>query len=158
MVLNGHLEICSRPQAIENSRQCLLLRTDILQKTVVGYLWKHTKNFQQPSKYLLNYFIRYFSWGCGRTRFSALLLMVWSSTCLVMSSRLWIVPSWFLKSTSAGACTCTLCWLAVITAKQIFVKKYRTMVIIMSKSRFGSISIDRISTASSFSTCCSLRS
>ena len=79
--------------------------------------------------------------------------MVCSSTCPVMSSCLRIAP-WFLKSTSAGACTCTLCWLAVITAKQIFVKKYRTMVIIISKSRFGSISIDRIRTTSSFSTFC----
>ena len=34
---NGHLEIFSRPQVIENSRQYLLLRTDILQKTIVGY-------------------------------------------------------------------------------------------------------------------------
>ena len=84
--------------------------------------------------------------------------MVCSSTCLVMSSSLCIAP-WFLKSTSAGACTAkTLCWPAVITAKQIFVKKYRTMVIIISKSRFGSISIDRISTASSFWTFCSLTS
>ena len=33
---NGHLEILRRPQVIENSRQHLLLRTDILQKTVVG--------------------------------------------------------------------------------------------------------------------------
>ena len=32
---NGHLEIFSLPQVIENSRQYLLLRTDILQKTVV---------------------------------------------------------------------------------------------------------------------------
>ena len=31
-----HLEIFSLPQAIENSRQFLLLRTDILQKIVVG--------------------------------------------------------------------------------------------------------------------------
>ena len=84
--------------------------------------------------------------------------MVCSSTCLVMSSSLCIAP-WFLKSTSAGACTAkTLCWPAVITAKQIFVKKYRTMVIVISKSRFGSISIDRISTASSFWTFCSLTS
>ena len=29
---NGHLEIFSRPQVMENSRQYLLLRTDILQK------------------------------------------------------------------------------------------------------------------------------
>ena len=28
---NGHLEIFGRPKSIENSRQCLLLRTDILQ-------------------------------------------------------------------------------------------------------------------------------
>ena len=28
---NGHLEIFSLPQAIENPRQCLLLRTDISQ-------------------------------------------------------------------------------------------------------------------------------
>ena len=34
---NGHLEIFSRPQVKENSRQNLLPRTDILQKTVVGY-------------------------------------------------------------------------------------------------------------------------
>ena len=34
---NGHPEIFSLPQAIENSRQFLLLRTDILQKTVVGF-------------------------------------------------------------------------------------------------------------------------
>ena len=33
---NGYLGIFSRPQAIENSRQYLLFRTDILQKTVVG--------------------------------------------------------------------------------------------------------------------------
>ena len=32
---NGHLEIFSRPQVIENPRQYLLRRTDILQKTVV---------------------------------------------------------------------------------------------------------------------------
>jgi len=33
---DGHLQIFNRPQAIENSRQYLLLRADILQKTVVG--------------------------------------------------------------------------------------------------------------------------
>ena len=33
---NDHLEIFNLPQVIENSRQYLLLRTDILQKTVVG--------------------------------------------------------------------------------------------------------------------------
>ena len=33
---NAHLEIFCRIQAIENSRQYLFLRTDILQKTVVG--------------------------------------------------------------------------------------------------------------------------
>ena len=32
----GHLEIFSLPQGIENSRQFLLLRTDIIQKTVAG--------------------------------------------------------------------------------------------------------------------------
>ena len=32
----GHIEFFSRPQVIENSRQYLRLRTDILQKTVVG--------------------------------------------------------------------------------------------------------------------------
>ena len=35
----GHQEILSLPQAIENSRQFVLLRTDILQKTVVGCPW-----------------------------------------------------------------------------------------------------------------------
>ena len=87
--------------------------------------------------------------------------MVWFSTCIVMSSSLCIAPC-LVMSTSSGACVAkTLCWPAVITAKQIFVKKYRTMVIIISrltKSRFGSISIDRISTASSFGTFCSMRS
>ena len=33
---NDHVEIISRPQVIENWGQYLLLRTDILQKTVVG--------------------------------------------------------------------------------------------------------------------------
>ena len=33
---NGHLQIFSRPQVIQNSRQYLVLRTDILPKTVVG--------------------------------------------------------------------------------------------------------------------------
>ena len=33
---NSHLKILNCSQAIENSRQHLLLRTDILQKTVVG--------------------------------------------------------------------------------------------------------------------------
>ena len=39
--MNGtvHLEIFSLPQAIENSREYLLLRTDIIQKTVVGCPW-----------------------------------------------------------------------------------------------------------------------
>ena len=87
--------------------------------------------------------------------------MVWSSTCIVMSSSPRIALC-LLMSTSSGACPAkTLCWPAVITAKQIIVKKYRTMVIIisrLSKSRFGSISIDKISTASSFGTFCSLRS
>ena len=34
--MDGHLEIFSLPQAIENSSQFLLLQTDILQKTVIG--------------------------------------------------------------------------------------------------------------------------
>ena len=33
----GRLEIFSRPQVIENFRQYMLLRTDILQKTTVGF-------------------------------------------------------------------------------------------------------------------------
>ena len=33
---NGHAESFSRSELVENSRQYLLLRTDILQKTVVG--------------------------------------------------------------------------------------------------------------------------
>ena len=36
---NGHLEILSFPQGIENCRQFVLLRTDILQETVVGCPW-----------------------------------------------------------------------------------------------------------------------
>ena len=34
---NSHLEIFSRPQVIEKFRQYMLLPTDILQKTVVGF-------------------------------------------------------------------------------------------------------------------------
>ena len=34
--MNGHLEIFRLPQAIEQSRQFLLLRTDILQKKSLG--------------------------------------------------------------------------------------------------------------------------
>ena len=41
---NGYLEILSRPQVIENPRQYLLLRTDILQKTVVGCPWYAAEN------------------------------------------------------------------------------------------------------------------
>ena len=33
---NGHQQIFSLPQGIENSKQFLLLQTDILQKIVVG--------------------------------------------------------------------------------------------------------------------------
>ena len=36
---NGNLEIFSRPQEVENSRQYLLLQTTSLQKTVVECLW-----------------------------------------------------------------------------------------------------------------------
>ena len=39
---DGHLEIFSLPQAIENLWQFLLLRTDILQKTVAGCPWQLT--------------------------------------------------------------------------------------------------------------------
>ena len=39
LYMNGHLERFSLPQAIENSRQLLLLRTDISQKTVTGCPW-----------------------------------------------------------------------------------------------------------------------
>ena len=39
---NGHLEIFSRPQVIENSRQYSLLWTDILKKTVVGCPWNQS--------------------------------------------------------------------------------------------------------------------
>ena len=35
-VIYKHVEISSSPQVIENSRQYLLLRTDVLQKTFVG--------------------------------------------------------------------------------------------------------------------------
>ena len=35
---NGHLKICSLSEAIDTCRQFLLLRTDILQKTVVPLL------------------------------------------------------------------------------------------------------------------------
>ena len=46
---NGHLEIFSLPQAIENSRQFLLLRTDILQKTVLGCPWPSKVYVQYPA-------------------------------------------------------------------------------------------------------------
>ena len=45
---NGHLETCSLPEAIENSRKFLLLRTDILQKQSLGapdlILWRAVNN------------------------------------------------------------------------------------------------------------------
>ena len=45
---NGHLELFSLLQLTENSRQYLLLRTDILQKTVVGCPWSlHWRNVLQ---------------------------------------------------------------------------------------------------------------
>ena len=47
---NGHLEIFSLPQAIEHSRQVLLLRTDILQKTVFGCPWPSKAYVQHPAR------------------------------------------------------------------------------------------------------------
>ena len=47
---NGHLKICSLPEAIENCRQFLLLRTDILQKTVVWFHCLKSHKFLQPWK------------------------------------------------------------------------------------------------------------
>ena len=44
---NGHPEIFSLPQVIENCRQFLLLRTDIVQKTVVGCTCLSSKIFFQ---------------------------------------------------------------------------------------------------------------
>ena len=38
---SSHLEMLSLPQVIENFKQYLLLRTDILEKTVVGCPWHH---------------------------------------------------------------------------------------------------------------------
>ena len=43
--------IFSGPQVIENSRQYLLLRTDILQKTVIGFLWLI---FEMPANTLIH--------------------------------------------------------------------------------------------------------
>ena len=44
---NVHLEIFSRRQAEKNSRQHLILRTDILQKTVVGCPWLNNVKFRK---------------------------------------------------------------------------------------------------------------
>ena len=44
---NCHLEIFSRPQVIENSKQYLLLRTDILQETVLGYVMRVLLRFKR---------------------------------------------------------------------------------------------------------------
>ena len=54
---NGHLEIFSRPQVIENSRQYLLLRTDILQKTVVGCPLAFGRVYGSTSRVLQLYFV-----------------------------------------------------------------------------------------------------
>ena len=43
---NCHIEIFSRPQVIENSKQYLLLRTDILQETVLGYVMRVLLRFK----------------------------------------------------------------------------------------------------------------
>ena len=48
--LTCHLHIFSRPQVIENCRQYLLLRTDVLQKTVVGCPW-HFKDGSFKNEY-----------------------------------------------------------------------------------------------------------
>ena len=42
-----HLEIFSRLQAEENSRQYLILRTDILQKTVIECPWLNNVKFRK---------------------------------------------------------------------------------------------------------------
>ena len=49
LYMNGHchLEIFRLPQAIKNSRQFLLLRTDISEKTVVGCPWMDTSSLFQ---------------------------------------------------------------------------------------------------------------
>ena len=52
---NCRLEIFSRPQVIENSRQYLLLRTDILQETVVGYVMRVLLRFKR--KFLESYYM-----------------------------------------------------------------------------------------------------
>ena len=52
---NGHLEVFSRPQVIENSTQYLLLRSDILKKTLS--LFK--TNFIFPCKHLVLHANRY---------------------------------------------------------------------------------------------------
>ena len=54
---NGHLEIFSRPQVIENSRQYLLLRTDILQKTVVGCPLAFGRVYGSTSRVLQLHFV-----------------------------------------------------------------------------------------------------
>ena len=52
---NCHLEIFSRPQVIENSKQYLLLRTDILQETVLGYVMRVLLRFKR--RFLESYYM-----------------------------------------------------------------------------------------------------
>ena len=67
---NGHLEICSRPQAIENSSQCFLLRTaDILQKTVVGCPWEMSADMHRFKHFFRVYYIEDITWPRGDTNF-----------------------------------------------------------------------------------------
>ena len=61
---NGHLEITCHPVVIENSRQYLLPRTNILRKTVVGCPWCLVKLYFETFAWLQSTEERNANW-CG---------------------------------------------------------------------------------------------
>ena len=59
---NGHLVIFSLPQAIETSRQFLILRTDILHKTVVAIECPCTEDkYADPYQFVHSYVAKLYS-------------------------------------------------------------------------------------------------
>ena len=64
----GHLEILSRPQDTENSRQYMLPPTDILQKTVVGWVPLYSAKLQVSFQSGRKYIQQFFQGTCSRNK------------------------------------------------------------------------------------------
>ena len=125
----------SHPQVIENSRQYLLLRTDILQKTVVGYPWVYAilfcpfpcrdgralgaggvkGNFSRGKMFLFNTssrlsFCREIShWECWKYHFRAEEVRAPPPTNLHLPCKFWAPPGWNCALPSLPYKACTIC-------------------------------------------------